>query len=281
VVVVLLIVYRRPMVSVPAGVFKMGSTDDEIDYALELCNIHYGDCERRWFENEQPSHTVALDGFWIGRTEVTNAQFAAFLNDQGNGTEGGMTWLAVEDEDCRIEQKGDEFQPKDGYADHPVIEVTWYGAAAYCGWAGARLPTEAEWEYAARRWEGRIFPWGNRFDGTKLNYCDASCVYDWKDTDYNDGYERTAPVRSLRAGASWCGAFDMAGNVWEWVADWYGDYPYGPQDNPTGPLSGEDRVRRGGSWDNQPDNLRSAARNHSSPDYHYNTIGFRCARDSQ
>jgi len=118
------------MIYVPAGEFEMGSTQGDSD--------------------EQPVHTVALDGFWIDRTEVTNAQFAAFLNDQGNQTEGGAAWREFERVCCPIERAGNEYRPQSGYADHPVIEVRWYGAAAYCEWVGARLPTEAEWEYATR-----------------------------------------------------------------------------------------------------------------------------------
>ncbi len=118
------------MVYVPGGTFQMGSDEDD--------------------SNEQPVHTVTLDAFWIDQTEVTNAQFAAFLNDQGNQTERGVTWLELESDYSLIEQTGDEYQPKSSYADHPVLEVSWYGANAYCQWAGVQLPTEAQWEYAAR-----------------------------------------------------------------------------------------------------------------------------------
>jgi formylglycine-generating enzyme required for sulfatase activity len=109
------------MVYVPAGEFQMGSTDEQVDYVGELCNEPYADCQREWFEREQPAHVVALDGFWLDRTEVTNAHFAAFLNEEGNQEEGGVTWLRLESDYCLIERVGDEYRPKSGYADHPVI----------------------------------------------------------------------------------------------------------------------------------------------------------------
>jgi len=236
------------MVYVPAGEFEMGSTEGNSD--------------------EQPVHTVALDGFWIDQTEVTNDQFAAFLNEQGNQTEGGVTWLDLEGEDCLVERSGGEFRPRSGYADHPVIEVSWYGAAAYCGWVGGRLPTEAEWEYAARGPDGHIYPWGN--DAPTCERAQSS-----------ECSGRTVPVGSLPAGASWCDALDMAGNVWEWVADWYGGYPSGRQVNPTGPSSEEGRVLRGGSWNNGPYLVRGANRRRHLPDVPGADSGFRCARGSQ
>lgn len=166
-------------------------------------------------------------------------------------------------------------------ADHPVVGVNWYNAVAYCQWAGARLPTKAEWEYAARGPEGRVFPWGDTFDGTRLNFCDANCEYDWNTAEYDDGYRYTAPVGTCADGVSWCGALDMAGNVWEWVADWYGPYPSGGQVNPTGPSSGESRVLRGGSFGFGPYYTRGADRPISNPVFARPTEGFRCARDSE
>jgi formylglycine-generating enzyme required for sulfatase activity len=236
------------MVNVSAGKFEMGSPEG--------------------YSDEQPVHTVALDAFWIDRTEVTNAQFAAFLNMQGNQEEGGLTWLGLEDEDCLIEQVDGEFRSRGGYTDHPVIEVTWYGAAAYCEWAGARLPTEAEWEYAARGPEGHIYPWGNK-DPT----CDLA--------QYGGCSGLTVQVGSLPDGASWCGVLDLAGNVREWVADWYGNYPSGALTNPTGPETGADRVLRGGSWYDAPEFVRGASRYGNRPDDRFNSLGFRCARGSE
>ena len=270
------------MVYVPAGEFEMGSDDDGVDEALALCIEYLADCGREWFEDEQPAHTLKLDAFWIDRTEVTNVRFAGFLNAQGNQTEGGVTWLDLEAETCLIERAGGEYRPKSGYADHPVVEVSWYGAAAYCEWAGGRLPTEAEWECAARGPERRAFPWGDTLDGTRFNYCDANCDSDWADRTMDDGYARTAPVGSFPAGASWCEAQDLAGNVWEWVVDWYDSDYYGrsPSENPTGPASGQSRVVRGGSWLHMPNGVRGANRVPSDPDLTHDNIGFRCASDA-
>jgi serine/threonine-protein kinase len=238
------------MVYVPAGEFEMGSTEGE--------------------DNEKPVHTVALDSFWIDQTEVTNGQYRR----------------CVEARDCSPPAESGSYARAGYYGysrydDYPVIYVSWRQAADYCTWAGARLPTEAEWEYAARGPEGRAYPWGDEFDGTRLNYCDVDCPEQWADETMDDGYTDTAPVGSYPGGASWCGALDMAGNVWEWVADWYGDYPSGRQVNPTGPSSGADRVERGGSWDNQWDWFRCAHRFPMYPDPGRNNLGFRCARASR
>ena len=166
----------------------------------------------------------------------------------GNQTEGGATWLDLESDYCLIERVDNEYRPKGGYADHPVIKVSWYGANAYCQWVEARLPTEAEWEYTARGEQRYIYPWGDTFDGARLNFCDVNCAYDHRETVYDDGYEMTAPVGSYRSGAIWCDALDMAGNVWEWVADWYEDYPSAVQTNPVGPATGDYKVQRAGGW---------------------------------
>jgi len=248
------------MVYVPAGEFIMGSDKGHRD--------------------EQPVHTVYLDAFYIDRTEVSNAQFAQFLNEQSNQQEGGVTWLDIGAWHCLITESGGQYQPKSGYEDHPVIEVSWYGAEAYCQWAGNRLPTEAEWEKAARGTDGRTYPWGNTFDGSKGNFCDKNCTYDHKDPSMDDGYARTAPVGSYPAGGSPYGALDMAGNVWEWVADWYdgGYYAASPESNPKGPASGDSRVIRGGSYSNNEANVRAAYRGSFAPDVPYSWVGFRCAR---
>jgi formylglycine-generating enzyme required for sulfatase activity len=142
---------------------------------------------------------------------------------------------------------------------------------------GGRLPTEAEWEYAARGQEGTLYPWGNTFDGTRLNYCDLSCTNPWRDETIDDGYAESAPVGSYSNGASWCGALDMAGNVWEWVADWVGYYPASAQANPTGPATGEEKVLRGSSWVYDRERVRTSARDFIKPDERDSPIGFRCA----
>ena len=226
------------MVYVPAGEFQMGSTEGDND--------------------EAPVHTVALDAFWLDHTEVTNAQYQK----------------CVAAGDCEVSRCASNSDYNG--AEQPVVCVSWHDAVAYCEWAGGRLLTEAEWEYAARGPEGLIYPWGNTFDGTRLNFCDKSCTFDWANQSVDDGYEFTAPVGSYPDGASWAGALDLAGNVWEWVADWYGDYSSGRQVNPTGPQNGDCRVLRGGSWHGNENNTRGANRDRSTPTDSDNSGGFRC-----
>ena len=124
-----------------------------------------------------------------------------------------------------------------------------------------------------------MFPWGNEFDGMRLNYCDVNCPLETRATEYDDGYALTAPVRSHPSGASWCDALDMAGNVWEWVVDWYDSDYYGhsPSRNPIGPSSGEDRVLRGGTWHSTQEYVRTASREHYKPGTRTSEAGFRCA----
>ncbi len=253
------------MVYVPAGEFEMGSDDDAMAYALQLYDEYGSSTRREDFEREQPAHTVALDGFWMDQTKVTNAQYAAFLNERGNQTEGGVAWLDLEERDCMIEQSGGEFKPENGYADHPVMEVSWYGAAAYCAWVKARLPTEAEWEYAARGSEGRTYPWGD-----DPPTCEQAQFRDCLPIG-------TAPVGSFPDSASWCNVQGLGGNVWEWVTDWFGDYSSERQVNPTGPSFGIARGLRGGSWGSKAYVVRSAFRYRYAPSVTYN-LGFRCAK---
>jgi formylglycine-generating enzyme required for sulfatase activity len=225
------------MVYVPAGTFQMGSTR-EVDPV-------------RRDEDERPVHTVHLDAFWIDRTEATNARYARCVAD------GRCTQSPYADD------------PAYGGEDHPVVGVSWHDAAAYCAWAGARLPTEAEWEYAARGPAGNAYPWDDEpltCERAEFSGC----------SEYPGG---TVPVGSFPAGASWCGALDMLGNAAEWVADWYGPYPARPQTNPTGPKTGEARVLRGGSWYNNPFWVYATNRSRSNPDpAPIPTRGFRCAR---
>jgi formylglycine-generating enzyme required for sulfatase activity len=261
------------MVYVPAGAFTMGSSDQQLDDVVSLCNEYYGECEPEWYANEQPPHAVALEGFWMDRTEVTNSQFVAFLNERGPRSEEWMDWLFIS-KDCLIEWVDGAYQPKAGYEDHPAVCISWYDANAYSEWVGGRLPTEAEWEYAARGPEGHVFPWGLVFDGTRLNYCDANCANDWRDAKVDDGYTGTAPVGSFASGASWCGALDMAGNVWEWTQSPFADYPSDPVGSGEGTESGW-RILRGGSFDRAPPLVRCATRGWNGPDNNAPINGFR------
>ena len=227
------------MVFAPPGQFTMGSTESGVDRAVDVCNTYHQGCHvckpgrdlcpRQWFDDQQPAHAVTLSGFWLDRTEITNAQYARCMAD------GACTPPAQRGLYTRSAYFDDP-----AYADYPVIYVNWSQAAAYCRWAGGRLPTEAEWEYAARGPESLDFPWGQAFDGSKLNFCDVNCWVPGADPDSDDGYVETAPVGSFSAGASWIGALDLAGNVAEWVADRYAAdyYAASPADDPTGAAIG-------------------------------------------
>ncbi len=195
--------------------------------------------------DEQPPHEVCLDGFWMDHTEVTNGQYAAF---DGQAT-FASNWIG-------------ENRPREN--------ITWYEAQKFCESREARLPTEAEWEYAARGPEGLIYPWGNGFVADNVVYSG------------NSG-SQTADVGSRPGGVSWVGALDMNGNVWEWVVDWYdvgywyyATLPDGTK-NPTGPVYGDYRVVRGGSWDANGF-VRAANRGKRYPDFRNDSDGFRCAR---
>lgn len=253
------------MVAVPSGTFRMGSTDPEIDSVLQLCKEYSGNCEAAWFDSEQPAHEVTLQGFWIDSTEVTNSQFVRFLTETVPTASDVAKWIDLDSRYSQIEKTGDAYQSKDGFAQHPVSLVSWDGARAYCQWTGGRLPTEAEWEYAARGPESRIFPWGNEFDDARLNYTSSS-----------DGYIETAPVGSFQSGASWTGALDMAGNVSEWTTDWFGPYQDVAQQSPQGPALGQYRVNRGGNLLSAPYDTRTASRSAGSASDSNRGIGFRC-----
>jgi formylglycine-generating enzyme required for sulfatase activity len=244
------------MAWIPEGNFMMGSEEGGSD--------------------ESPVHEVWLDAFAIDVYEVTNQLYAEFLNAEGNQEEGDVTWLDDGDEDARISRSGGEWRPDSGYADHPVVEVSWYGARAYCKWRGARLPTEAEWEKAARGGlEGQQYPWGDQSP-----VCDEGAS---NGAQFSSCDDDTVPVGSFSPNGY--GLYDMAGNVWEWVADWYASdyYDLRESKNPVGPSSGDYRVLRGGSWLYKPSylpySLRVAHRDYLSPDGAVNDyFGFRCAR---
>jgi len=202
-----------------------------------------------------------------------------------------MYRLCVEDGKCSAPRENSSHTHEnyfnnpefDGY---PVIRVTFDDARTYCEWAGARLPTEAEWEKAARGEEGFLFPWGNdELQNDLANFCDEGCPghsVEYTEVGFNDGYREVAPVGSYPAGASPFGALDMAGNVLEWVADWYAVdyYSQSPLSNPAGPDNGTKHIIRGGSWWSLRDGLRPAARASKDLDYSSDMVGFRCVVDA-
>jgi formylglycine-generating enzyme required for sulfatase activity len=227
------------MVYVPAGDFTMGFNDAGTD--------------------EKPAHTVFLDTYWIDRTEVTNGMYALCVQAGTCKPPGSLNSNLHSD-----------YYGTSQYADYPVIQVDWMAAQAYCGWAGRSLPTEAQWEKAARGPDDRFYPWGNTSPNCSLaNYWGTTfaCVGD------------TTAVGGYQSGASPYGALDMAGNVWEWVADWYDAsyYMNSPSSNPQGPASGTDRILRGGSWYFDGYRTRSTYRYRYSPGLRGDSIGFRCA----
>jgi formylglycine-generating enzyme required for sulfatase activity len=256
---------------VPAGEFTMGGPAET---AFAECQKLYigGACEQDWFLDETPAHTVFLNGFYMDTYEVSNASYRECVN-------GGACLPPVND---KSENHSGYFSDPQ-YDNYPVIYVDWNMANAYCEWRGARLPTEAEWEKAARGTDGRIYPWGNSFDGTDVNFCDSNCLNGKTNGDYNDGYGDTAPVDSYPDGVSVYGIFNLSGNVWEWLADWYGPMYYAdsPFSDPTGPVasdyaSGEGRSVRGGSWADYGDVLRSSNRYLVRPVYYNDMLGIRC-----
>ena len=232
---------------IPANSFQMGCDSSNL---AETC-----------YSDQQPLHTVTLDAYSIDKYEVTNARYQACV------AAGGCTAPGSVDSTTRSPYYGTST-----YADYPVIQVNWHQASAFCAWAGRRLPTEAEWEKAARgSSDTRTYPWGSSVpDCVKLNYRPASgaCVGD------------TSRVGSYPSGMSPYGVLDMAGNVHEWVNDWYDGsyYSVSPGSNPQGPATGEHRVLRGGSWSFNDNGVRSAFRYGGYPDNRISLVGFRCVR---
>ena len=207
---------------------------------------------------EQPVGNVALSCFYLGRFPVTNAQFEKYDPVHKNKR---ASWA-------------------DG--EHPVVYVTSREAEKFCQWLSARegrkyrLPSEAEWEYAARGSEPRIFPWGDKLDGGQFaNLADKRTSFAWRDTVLDDGFAESAPVGSYPRGASPFGIEDMAGNVFEWCGDFFEPYRGRERHNPRSATTNAKRIYRGGSWKSRAVNLRATARNFNLPDYSSNDVGFR------
>ncbi|MGB0385285.1 MAG: SUMF1/EgtB/PvdO family nonheme iron enzyme [Ardenticatenaceae bacterium] len=254
------------MVYVPAGEFLMGSP--QVGFFKRL----FGDA----FPNEMPQRKVYLDAYWIDQTPVTNRMFAKFVAETGYQTQGEKEgwsserlpeWLSANIQGANWQHPHGPESDLTGKWDHPVVCLSWHDAQAYCAWAGRRLPTEAEWEKAARGTDGRTYPWGDAEPNDKL------LNFKMKGKD-------TTPVGSYPAGASPYGALDMAGNVWELTADWYDAdyYKNGSLHNPTGPTNGTHRVLRGGSWNyDEARRLRAGYRGTYLPGYRFGNSGVRCA----
>ncbi len=257
-------------VYVPAGPFKMGD--------------NFGDGESR----ERPVHVVELDAFYIGKYEVTNGDWKKFRDDPGYDDPkfwpGGR--VVPKDQIPYWTQPQNHGGGTPGSDNYPVIGVNWDAATAYCNWLSAktgkkyRLPTEAEWEKAARGTDQRRFPWGNEIDHSYANYTGSQQYDTVRVVGFYDGSMREGfPTRS---NASPYGAFDMAGNVMEWCQDWYSRdyYSVSPRKNPKGPASGAYRVVRGGSFFMEPQDLRTYARSAAWPSFQaHRMIGFRAVRE--
>ncbi|MEW6752633.1 MAG: formylglycine-generating enzyme family protein, partial [Candidatus Latescibacterota bacterium] len=256
------------MVPVPAGPFPMGSTSGDL--------------------HEAPVHRPWLDGFRIDRFEVTNRDFARFAQATRYRTlaeREGASVVYVEGAYRTV--RGASWRAPDGVGsglygrlDHPVVQVAWQDAQAFCRWAGKRLPTEAEWEKAARGPEGRTYPWGEEAPDAggryRANYGTNECC---GPSDL-DGFLHTAPVGAFPLGVSPYGIHDLGGNVWEWTADFYGPeyYAQSPGRDPAGPPQAAERVLRGGSWVSPPFRLRASYRGHHPEETRHHYGGFRCAR---
>lgn len=243
--------------------------------------------------DEQPERRVYLAGFWIDRHEVTNADYLQFVEVTGHRTPANANPAVTLWESGR---------PLPGIDLHPVVNVSWDDAVAFCRWRGKRLPTEAEWEKAARGTDRRIYPWGDEWDQNRAN---SASYWAGRTIDFSNGAEwdefwlrgegariskeqgikgevLTLPVGSFPAGVNAYGLFDMAGNAAEWVEDWYNPnyYKEAPLSNPTGPERGAIKAMRGGSWLKPAVSLRTTDRDWGTMDSRPSGTGFRCAQDA-
>jgi formylglycine-generating enzyme required for sulfatase activity len=253
------------MVFVKGGEFDMGCTDKQYS-----CH-----------PDEKPVHPVSVNDFYISKYEITNAEYCRFLNDidaNPGGSYYGFEYIQIGSDHCMIYYKNDRFVVAKGKENHPVVEVTWYGAKAFCHWADGRLPTEAEWEYAARggqQQEEYIFS-GSDTVGQVAWYKHNYYMGSDKKFTYREG---TLPVGRKHSNS--LGLYDMSGNVWEFCNDWYAEnyYENSPSENPTGPSHSYHRVKRGGSFKNEAAQCRVTNREKSVPGYSQPDVGFRLVKD--
>jgi len=241
------------MIYIPGGTFIIGDETSEKN-------------------NEKPARRITLDSFYIDETEVTNGAYAQCVDAAAcpRPARAGSSYYQ-------------SYFGNPDFDDYPVINVSWYNADTFCQWRGARLPSEAEWEYAASynpvENVKTKFPWGDTFDGNLLNFCDVNCQRDDRGAEWDDGFRDTAPVASYPGGRSPKGVYDMLGNVMEWVGDWYDFRAYRDitETNPRGPIEGEFKSLRGGSWFTPPGSLGNTLRDNLDPTVAQSTLGFRCA----
>jgi formylglycine-generating enzyme required for sulfatase activity len=280
---------------VPAGPFMMGRSaaqcvrEQEVPGLDAAARARARDYCARW---EGPPHQVTLSGFYIMRTEVTISQYDRFV--RATGARRPDDRRAIEEGATRRDESGTGIPPSQARRgpSEPVARVSWTEAAGFCEWLGrgsaysVRLPTEAEWEKAARGTDGRIYPWGNNFDGRLLNFADRRSTQPWRDARVDDGYVDLAPVGSYDRGASPYGVLDMAGNVSEWVASFLRPYPYVASDGREGPAGGTCseqsltgcRVYRGGSYRHSAARTRAVSRVIATYlSDAFVDIGFRCS----
>ena len=295
------------MMVIPATEFLMGTADAHPDLPanrlvpgkVKPTEIKLARGWEGWaLADERPQRSVRIKTFAIDRYEVTNAQYRKFLADVKQGGDGAWAHPTQPKGKDHTPRYWKEFNPllrDNGYAmlaqfhagtftgdNTPVVGVDWYDAYAYAQWAGKRLPTEAEWELAARGPDGRRWPWGNDWSWGRCNIVGEKLGADVRAQGREkDGYIYPAPVGSFPSGRSPFGCDDMAGNAAEWVADWYASdaYATGATVNPVGQSTGVERAVRGGSSQNYPSYTRCAVRSHREPEFRTFILGFRCAKD--
>ncbi|MFC1960652.1 formylglycine-generating enzyme family protein, partial [Chloroflexota bacterium] len=276
---------RTSMELVSGGDFQMGTTQAEVAAAVSECiNTYNGTCDPSYAEDSFPPHRVIVDSFQMESTEVTAGQYVAFLNSVAMGPASHLSGCAnqpcaataSESESSNIIYDGTLYSVPDVVAGNPATHVTWYGAQAYCASIGGRLPTEAEWERAARGSDGRVYPWGAAWSPELVN----------TNRRDNSGLQTASgpePVGSFPLGAGPYGHLDLGGNVAEWVSDWYQSNYYGLPEasglNPQGPVTGTTKVARGGSWDTVPFFARTMHRQDFDPATQSLFLGFRCVSD--